>query len=64
VLEYYSSIAGDYYTGPYELFDLAHGAYVAVVESKGYITNYQRFYVTKQLLSMNAFPLVPTLQQG
>jgi len=35
---------GDYYTGFYELFDLPTGAYVAIVESLGYVKNFQRFY--------------------
>lgn len=31
---------GDYYTGFYELSDLPTGAYVAIVESQGYIKNF------------------------
>jgi hypothetical protein len=42
-LDYISSISGDYYTGHYEMFDLSPGVYVALAQSKGYITNFQRF---------------------
>ena len=63
-LDYFSSIAGDYYTGFYELFDLVPGTYVAIAESKGYLTNFQRFYITSSLSFIRAFPMVPSLGEG
>ncbi len=63
-LDYISSISGDYYTGHFEMFDLSPGSYVALAQSKGYITNFQRFYVTSTIVSMNPFPMVPKLSEG
>jgi hypothetical protein len=49
------------------MFDLKSSAYVAVVESYGYINNFQRFYAlpsppyTKKI---RALPIVPQLKEG
>ena len=58
---------GDYYTGFYELYDLQSGAYSAVVESTGYIKNFQRFYALPSPpfpKQMRGLPVVPVLEDG
>jgi hypothetical protein len=63
-LEFYSSVGFEYYTGFYEISDLKQCAYLAVVEAKGYHTNFEKFYIIKEISSMKGIPMVPKLDDG
>lgn len=63
-MEFVGSIKGDYYTGFYEFYDLTPGSYIAIAQSKGYINNIQRFFLTKDTVSSKVLPMIPQLKEG